>query len=135
MVFLGLTMACRLASWPTSRSPDSGKPTTEGVRFDPCLLGMTLTSLPSMMATTEFVVPRSMPTILLMRPPKEKERRENTLSRREEPRGIRPLCGGVVSLIPRAGQDDGNLVARSNEGRVYVMSENGHDSTRRPRQP
>src|SRR5439155_23463789 len=42
------------------------KPTTEGVRFEPCSLGMTLTSLPSMMATTEFVVPRSMPTILPM---------------------------------------------------------------------
>src|SRR6185436_1164234 len=64
MVFRGFTMACRFASWPTSRSPDSGKPTTEGVRFEPCLLGMTLTSLPSITQTTEFVVPRSMPTIL-----------------------------------------------------------------------
>src|SRR5579862_6336576 len=64
MVFLGLTMAWRLASWPTSRSPDSGKPTTDGVRFDPCLFGMTLTSFPSITQTTEFVVPRSMPTIL-----------------------------------------------------------------------
>src|SRR5688572_25102095 len=59
-------MACRFASWPTRRSPDSGNPTTDGVRFEPCLLAMTLTSLPSMMATTEFVVPRSMPTILPM---------------------------------------------------------------------
>src|SRR6185369_13303429 len=65
-VFFGLTMAWRLANWPTRVSPDSVNPTTDGVRFDPCLLGMTLTSLPSITATTEFVVPRSMPTILPM---------------------------------------------------------------------
>ena len=44
-------------------SPLSVKATTLGVRRLPSWLGMTLTSPPSMTATTEFVVPRSMPMI------------------------------------------------------------------------
>src|SRR5579871_5428839 len=62
-VRLGLVMACRLAGSPTKISPLSVKATTLGVRRLPSWLGMTLTSLPSMTATTELVVPRSMPMI------------------------------------------------------------------------
>src|SRR6185312_17226355 len=40
------------------------KATTDGVRRAPSSLEMTLGSLPSMIATTELVVPRSMPMIL-----------------------------------------------------------------------
>src|SRR5262249_29414920 len=67
MVFCGLVTACRLATWPTSRSPLAGKPTTEGVVRAPSALGITLTSLAevtealSTTATQELVVPRSMP--------------------------------------------------------------------------
>ena len=63
-VFCGLVTACRLATWPTSRSPSFVKPTTDGVVRPPSALGMTIGSPPSMTATTEFVVPRSMPMTL-----------------------------------------------------------------------
>jgi large subunit ribosomal protein L31 len=44
----------------------SSQATTDGVRREPSSLTMTLGSLPSMMATTLLVVPRSMPMILPM---------------------------------------------------------------------
>src|SRR5205823_9356013 len=63
MVRRGLVIAWRLAGSPTRRSPLSVKATTLGVRRLPSWLGMTLASLPSITATTEFVVPRSIPMI------------------------------------------------------------------------
>src|SRR5437879_338881 len=63
MVFSGLTAACLRARLPTSLSPDFVKATTEGVVRDPSALGMTTGSPPSMTAITEFVVPRSIPTV------------------------------------------------------------------------
>ena len=65
-VFSGLVTACRLAAWPTSRSPDSVNATIEGVVRAPSAFSMTLALLPSITATHEFVVPRSMPITLLM---------------------------------------------------------------------
>ena len=65
-VFSGFVTAWRLATWPTSRSPDLVNPTTDGVMRLPSGLVMTTGSPPSITATTEFVVPRSMPIILLM---------------------------------------------------------------------
>src|SRR5438105_10025304 len=62
----GLVIACRLAICPTSRSPASVKPTIEGVVRLPSELGITTGSPPSMTATHEFVVPRSMPITLAM---------------------------------------------------------------------
>src|SRR4051812_34485447 len=59
-------MACRLATCPTSRSPDLVKPTTEGVVRPPSSLAITFGSPPSITATTEFVVPRSIPIIFPM---------------------------------------------------------------------
>src|SRR3954453_24150952 len=67
IVPLGLRIAWRRASWPTSRSPFSVKPTTDGVVHDPSALGITVGWPPSMAAITEFVVPRSMPTALAIR--------------------------------------------------------------------
>ena len=66
MVLVGLVMACRLATWPTRRSPVFENATTEGVVRLPSALGMTTGSPASMTATHEFVVPRSMPMILLI---------------------------------------------------------------------
>src|SRR5918995_7434170 len=63
-VFSGFVIACRLATWPTSRSPLFAKATTDGVMRAPSAFVMTCGSPPSMTATTEFVVPRSMPMIL-----------------------------------------------------------------------
>src|SRR5437762_5165721 len=64
MVFSGLVIAWRLATWPTRRSPDLAKATTDGVIRPPSELVMTCGSPASMAATTELVVPRSMPMIL-----------------------------------------------------------------------
>src|SRR5689334_7521317 len=59
-------MAWRLASWPTSRSPSLLNATIDGVVRPPSGLGITLGSLPSMMATHELVVPRSIPIVFPM---------------------------------------------------------------------
>jgi hypothetical protein len=64
---MGLVTAWRLADWPTRRSPFLAKATMEGVVRAPSAFSITLTSLPSMMATQELVVPRSMPMTLLIR--------------------------------------------------------------------
>ncbi len=63
MVRVGLVTACRRAGSPTIVSPLSVKATTLGVSRLPSALGITLTSLPSMTATTELVVPKSIPII------------------------------------------------------------------------
>src|SRR5208282_6577822 len=63
-VFSGLVIDCRFATWPTRRSPDLVNPTTEGVVRPPSGLVITVGSPPSITATTEFVVPRSIPMIL-----------------------------------------------------------------------
>src|SRR3954468_23226820 len=63
-VFWGLVTACLFAICPTSRSPSLVKPTTEGVVRPPSAFGMTTGSPPSITATTELVVPRSVPITL-----------------------------------------------------------------------
>src|SRR5215469_4080119 len=65
-VFSGLVTAWRFADWPTRRSPDSVNATMEGVVRMPSLFSMTLAFLPSITATQEFVVPRSIPMTLLI---------------------------------------------------------------------
>ena len=81
IVFSGLVTDWRLAICPTSRSPLSGNATTDGVVRFPSALVITVGSPPSMTATTEFVVPRSMPmtfpmSVSLCRMPSEKPARE-----------------------------------------------------------
>src|SRR5688572_13204085 len=66
MVFSGLVTAWRLATVPTSWSPLLAKPTTEGVVRPPSWLAITTGCPPSITATTELVVPKSIPMILLM---------------------------------------------------------------------
>ncbi len=65
-VFSGLVTAWRLATWPTSRSPSFAMPTTEGVVRPPSWFTTTVGWPFSMTATTEFVVPRSMPMTLFL---------------------------------------------------------------------
>ena len=65
-VLEGLVTAWRLAGWPTSTSAPSWIATTDGVVRLPSAFSMTLGVLPSMAATQELVVPRSMPIILAM---------------------------------------------------------------------
>src|SRR2546423_13723582 len=57
----GLVTAWRLAGWPTSRSPSSVNATIDGVVRMPSAFSMTFGVLPSITATHELVVPRSIP--------------------------------------------------------------------------
>src|ERR1700740_658999 len=62
----GLVTAWRFAGWPTSRSPSSVKATIDGAVRIPSAFSITFGVLPSMTATQEFVVPRSIPMTLAM---------------------------------------------------------------------
>src|SRR3982750_82007 len=66
MVFFALVTACRLAGAPTRISPSSMYATIEGVVRAPSEFSITFGLPPSMMATHELVVPRSMPMIFAM---------------------------------------------------------------------
>ncbi len=61
-----LVTACRLATSPTSTLPFFANATTDGVVREPSALAITAGSPPSRTATTELVVPRSMPTARAM---------------------------------------------------------------------
>lgn len=56
-----LVTACRFAGIPTNRSPSFVKATTDGVVLEPSEFSMTFACFPSITATHELVVPRSMP--------------------------------------------------------------------------
>src|SRR5688572_812274 len=60
-VFSGLVTACRFAGCPTSCSPSALKATIDGVVRIPSAFSMTFGLLPSITATHELVVPRSIP--------------------------------------------------------------------------
>src|SRR5262245_17703313 len=66
MVRSGLVTAWRLATSPTSTSPLRANATMDGVVREPSAFAMTVGSPPSRTATTELVVPRSMPTARAM---------------------------------------------------------------------
>src|SRR2546428_8691399 len=69
-VFSGFVIACRLATWPTRISPSFVNPATEGVSRLPSWFAITVGLPPSTTATTELVVPRSMPiTFAMSNPP------------------------------------------------------------------
>src|SRR5262245_43726222 len=108
-VFSGFVIACRRAAAPTRRSPDSVNPTTEGVVRPPSRFGMTTGWPPSITATTELVVPRSMPTIrdfaLLMLLPRSgasgdlRRGRDRPWRGRTKPRAA---CASLGSTRPRS---------------------------------
>ena len=52
---------CLFAGAPTNLSPSAAKATTEGVVLAPSAFSMTFGVLPSITATQEFVVPKSIP--------------------------------------------------------------------------
>src|SRR5919202_1231657 len=66
IVFSGLVMAWRFATCPTRRSPLLVNATTEGVVRAPSWFAITVGWPASITATTEFVVPRSIPMIFPM---------------------------------------------------------------------
>ena len=63
IVFSGFITAWRLATVPTRRSPHSVKATTDGVVRPPSAFSRTVGSPPSITATQELVVPRSIPIV------------------------------------------------------------------------
>src|SRR5436305_14187557 len=63
IVFSGLVMAWRFATCPTNRSPLLVNATTDGVVRAPSWFAMTVGWPASITATTELVVPRSIPII------------------------------------------------------------------------
>src|SRR6187399_350533 len=71
MVRSTLVTAWFLAGWPTSTSPLRANATTDGVVREPSELATTTGSPPSSTATTELVVPRSIPTARAMVVPPE----------------------------------------------------------------
>src|SRR4029079_14828726 len=89
MVFSGLVTAWRLAGWPTRRSPSSVKATIDGVVRAPSAFSMTFGDLPSITATQELVVPRSIPMTLPMCSPLFLAGRPGLLAPAQVPRLIR----------------------------------------------
>jgi hypothetical protein len=71
MVRSTLVTAWFLAGCPTSTSPLRANATTDGVVREPSELAITTGSPPSSTATTELVVPRSIPTARAMVLPPE----------------------------------------------------------------
>ena len=63
MVFSEFVTACLRASKPTIRSPFFATATTEGVVRFPSTFSIIFGTPPSMIATAEFVVPKSIPII------------------------------------------------------------------------
>src|ERR1700743_942218 len=86
-------IACRRASWPTRRSPCGVKATTEGVVRDPSALGTTVGLPASVVAMTELVVPRSIPTAIAI---------AFLLPGSVSPRGSQTNCASAVQThVPR----------------------------------
>src|ERR1700744_3448534 len=93
-VFSGVVTDWRLATVPTSRSPLLVKATTDGVVRPPSWFGMTTAWPPSMTETTELVVPKSMPMILLILPSIPRPQVRDRFS-------LRPLLNFSVMLSSR----------------------------------
>src|SRR6266498_166190 len=87
-VFSGFVIAWRLATCPTRISPSFVNPATEGVRRLPSWFAITVGFPPSTTATTELVVPRSMPiTFAMSNPPSpwSRSRRSGRAARSVQP--------------------------------------------------
>ena len=66
IVFCGFVIACLFAGSPTLRSPFSKNATIDGVVRLPSEFAITTASFPSITATHELVVPKSIPIIFPM---------------------------------------------------------------------
>src|ERR1700729_2825187 len=111
-------MLWRLAGWPTRTWPSSVKATIDGVVRPPSAFSITLALFPSITATQELVVPRSMPIAFAMIRLLVQKMRANAFAvsdyvrlicgtrqvRREERRPARPAAawgssGGLILLL------------------------------------
>src|ERR1017187_7179119 len=112
-VFCGLVTAWRLATVPTSRSPETVKATTEGVVRPPSAFSITVGSPPSSTAMHEFVVPRSMPMVLPMNAPLNQLNKPESQYRRF-PTGFKARRRAEGAGTPQTGR---NFGAYGNRGR------------------
>src|SRR5579872_3913592 len=115
-VFCGLVTAWRLAGCPTSTSLSLVKATIDGVVRSPSLFSITRGLPPSMMATHELVVPRSMPITFAMC-----LLRRNLCPKRDD---VDALCGCAGRRFK------GRTAPFAPLGRSL-----GHDHSRRPDDP
>src|SRR4029077_9845562 len=92
----GLVTAWRLAAWPTRRSPASVNATIDGVVRAPSLFSMTLALLPSITATHELVVPRSIPITLLMQTSCQKQDQTARIGAGPVPREMTSTVDGLT---------------------------------------
>src|SRR5580658_10293958 len=117
-VFCGLVTAWRLADWPTRTSSSLVKATIEGVVRSPSLFSITRGLPPSMIATHELVVPRSMPiTLLIARTPPVQSVQFHDALAWDQCLGFQPLsplsaCGFRHDDPRRSQQPPLELVAR-----------------------
>src|SRR5438105_4266802 len=131
MVFSGFVTAWRLATCPAKRSPFLAKPTTEGVVRPPSWFGITTACPPSITATTELVVPKSMPMILLIFPQSSRVRSPASyisllplsnfsvlLSSPKRGDGADP--GSPPSRHHRSQQNDGKNIAKNRQIRKEI---------------
>src|SRR4029077_6132195 len=98
-VFWGLVTAWRLAGWPTSTSPSLVHATLEGVVRSPSLFSITRGLPPSMMATHELVVPRSIPITFAMSALRRQSSAKRAISRSllwGSPPELSSLGGGLA---------------------------------------
>src|SRR5262245_46020374 len=105
-VLIGLVTAWRLAGRPMRRSPSSVKATIDGVVFIPSALTITFGWPPSMTATHELVVPKSIPITFDIwyphysctadRPGPTKHKAPDAPRPRQEPRKLRSPGARVV---------------------------------------
>src|SRR5262245_6199025 len=104
-VFWGLVSACCLAICPTRRSPLAVKATMDGVVRLPSREATTWGDPPSITATQEFVVPRSMPMIRPMRGSSIAPSGGCPRTRLSVVRRMRPFIGERGYLHPRRAHD------------------------------
>src|SRR5262245_20253822 len=122
-VFSGLVTACRLAGCPTSVSPSSLKATIEGVVRAPSAFSMTFGVLPSITATQELVVPRSMPmTLLAMMFSSWQAVSKALVARRPLPRVAGEQASVFVELEPRGPAVHGAGSPRISGAYIRVFS-------------
>jgi len=88
-----------LAVWPTKTSPSFVNATIEGVVRSPSLFSITFGLPPSMIATQELVVPKSMPITLPIFV-RSKKCPKNTLQK-SSALGVTPKWGEVLSIQAR----------------------------------
>ena len=107
IVFWGFVTCWRFAGAPTSRWPSFANATTDGVVLPPSAFGITAGSPPSITATHELVVPRSIPIVLAI-----SGSSSNRMVRKSKSDDINSLVGlATCNEVPELDEDGPALLA------------------------